>query len=107
LANIVEATSDDFESEVLESDKVTLVDFWAEWCAPCRMLAPTLEELAQDHEDDLKIVKVNVDEDGELAQEYGVMSIPTMIVFKDGEAVERIVGVMPKDKIEKQINEYI
>ena len=92
---IVSLTSDNFETEVLNSDKPVLVDFWAEWCGPCRMVAPVLDEIAEETSD-VQIAKLNVDENQQLAIEYGVQSIPTFILFKDGEAKDRMLGAMPK-----------
>ena len=87
-----------FQEEVLNSDKPVLVDFWAPWCGPCRMVLPIIEEIAEEN-DDIKVVKVNVDEDPELANQYGVMTIPTLYVFKNGEAVNHRSGAMPKEQI--------
>ena len=99
MAEIV-VTKENFETEVLSSELPVLVDFWADWCGPCRMVAPILEEMARDLEGKIKVGKVNVDEQGELAAMFGVSSIPTMIVFKDGKAVKGSVGARPRAQIE-------
>ena len=91
----IELTSENFEQEVLHADKTVLVDFWASWCGPCKMLSPVIEEIA-DERSDIKVGKVNIDEHPELAQKYGVMSIPTVLVIKDGEEVNKLVGAVPK-----------
>ncbi|SHE49855.1 thioredoxin [Caldanaerobius fijiensis DSM 17918] len=93
---VVELTSDNFEQEVLKSDKPVLVDFWAEWCGPCRMVSPIIEELSEDYSDKLKVGKVNVDEQEDLAQRFRIMSIPTIILFKDGQVFDKIIGARPK-----------
>ncbi len=95
----VKITKDNFETEVLQNEKTVLVDFWATWCGPCKMVAPLLDEIAEER-DDVIIGKVDVDEEEELAMKFGVMSIPTMIVFKHGEAVGKQVGAVPKNIIE-------
>ena len=91
----IELTSENFEQEVLQADKTVLVDFWASWCGPCKMLSPVIEEIA-DERSDIKVGKVNIDEHPELAQKYGVMSIPTVLVIKDGEEVNKSVGAVSK-----------
>ncbi len=97
-------TQENFEKEVLKSDIPVLVDFWATWCAPCRMLAPTIEELAEEYSGKIKVGKVNVDENNELAMQYKIMSIPCVCLFKDGKVVERSVGARPIDEFEEMID---
>jgi thioredoxin 1 len=93
-----------FETEVLQSKEPVVVDFWAEWCGPCRMIAPALEEISGSLGDKVKIVKLNVDENPGTAQKYGIMSIPTLMLFKDGQLASRQVGAAPKQKLEQWIN---
>ena len=93
----------DFETEVLNAEKPVLVDFWAEWCGPCHMIAPHVKEIADEQEASLKVAKMNIDENMVTPGRYGIMSIPTLLLFKDGEAVARIVGAMPKDRLLAQI----
>ena len=97
--NVKEYTSDDFKSEVVESDTPVLVDFWAEWCGPCKVISPVVEELATDYKGKIKFGKVNVDDNNMVASEYGVRSIPTLLIFKNGSVVNQIVGAVPKEKI--------
>ena len=92
-------TKENFEAEVMNSDRPVLIDFWAPWCGPCRMLSPTISEIAEEYGDKVKVCKVNVDEQGELASTFGVMSIPTLVVIKDGKVVNSVTGVRPKDQI--------
>ena len=98
--DITEAT---FEQEVLKSETPVLVDFWAQWCGPCHAVAPVLDKIAEERKDELKLVKVNIDDEQGLAQRYGVMSIPTMILFKDGEPAGAVVGAQPKGAIERTL----
>jgi thioredoxin 1 len=93
----------DFDSEVLQSDKPVIVDFWAEWCGPCHAVSPILEKIEAEHEGELKVVKVNIDEEQELAMRYGIQSIPTMILFKDGEPAAGAVGAQPKPALERAL----
>jgi thioredoxin 1 len=104
MSKALEITSANFNQEVLESEVPVLVDFWAPWCGPCKMLSPIIDQLAGEYGDKLKIVKVNVDENPDLAGDYGIMSIPTLILFKNGEEVETISGFMPKNKLMEKIN---
>ena len=94
---------DTFTSEVLQSDKPVIVDFWAEWCGPCHAVAPVLEQMAGEREGELKVVKLNIDEEQELAMQFGVMSIPTMILFRDGEPAAAVTGAQPKGAIERAL----
>lgn len=96
--SVLKITKDNFESEVLKSEKPVLVDFWAVWCGPCRMVAPTVDEIAEENPQYL-VGKVNVDEEPELAQAFGISSIPTLVAIKDGKIADVIVGVQPKEKI--------
>ena len=92
-------TSENFEREVLQSEKPVLIDFWASWCGPCRMLSPTISEIAEEYKDKVKVGKVNVDEEGELAAMFRVSSIPLLVVMKNGKVVNSAVGVRPKSQI--------
>ena len=99
--------SSNFENDVLKSETLVLVDFWAEWCGPCKALAPILEEIGEEMGEKAKIVKVNVDENKDLAQQYGIRGIPTLILFKDGQAKRTLVGNRPKGEIQASLNELI
>jgi thioredoxin 1 len=102
-ANITDVTDNNFQAEVLEHEKPVLVDFWAPWCGPCRVIAPSLEEIAEEQAESLRIVKLNVDENQATAAQYGVMSIPTLIVFKNGQAAHTIVGALPKKRLVQEL----
>jgi len=106
-ANLKHVSDATFENEVLASDTPVLVDFWAPWCGPCRMIAPIVESVADDYDGRLTVAKLNVDENPFTAQRYQVMGIPTLILFKDGEPVERIVGYLPKDELENRLNDLL
>ena len=103
MADLTNVSDDNFQAEVLENEQPVLVDFWAPWCGPCRVVAPVLEEIATEQADKLRIVKLNVDENQRTAAQFGVMSIPTMILFKNGAPAKTIVGAYPKKKLEAEL----
>jgi thioredoxin 1 len=107
MASIGDVTDQDFQTKVLSSDTPVLVDFWAEWCVPCHMVSPVVEEIAQEKGDGLFVAKLNVDDNPEVARQFGVMSIPTLILFKDGEEKARVVGARGKDAILREIEPQI
>lgn len=107
MAKPIDVTDNTFAGLVLEADLPTIVDFWAVWCGPCKMISPVLEQIAAERMDELQVVKLDVDHNNATAMEYGVMSIPTLILFKGGQPVERIVGYMPKARILKQIEPHL
>ena len=102
--NLIELTEADFETEVLGADVPVMVDFWAPWCGPCRMVVPIMDQLAQEYQGKAKVCKVNVDEENALAAKYGVMTIPTIFVFKNGKIVDQVTGAYPKAHCEDMLN---
>ena len=107
MGNAVAVTGANFETEVLQSKVPVLVDFWAAWCGPCRAIAPSVEEIANEYQGRLKVAKVDVDDNMEVSARYGVQSIPTLILFKDGDAVERLMGALPKPAILAKIQRHL
>ena len=104
---MLDITKDNFEKEITNSEKLALVDFWAPWCMPCKIITPTLEEIAKELKDDLKVCKINVDNNPDIATEMSVLNIPTLILFKNGKEVSRIIGVNSKDAIESKIKTFL
>ncbi len=104
MAKPVELTDSNFNDEVLNSDKLVLVDFWAEWCGPCRMVGPVVEELAGDYEGKVKVGKVDVDSNPQVSMQYGIRSIPSLLIFKNGDVVDQIIGAVPKAHLQKQLD---
>lgn len=107
MAKPIEVTDKTFEEVVLNAELPTVVDFWAVWCGPCKMIAPVLEGIAQEYSGKLQVAKLDVDQNGASAMQYGVMSIPTLILFKGGQPVERIVGFMPKEKLLSKLDPHL
>ena len=107
MADITELSSSNFEQEVLKSSQPVLVDFWAPWCGPCRMIGPVVEELAGENADSLKVGKINIDDAQDIAATYGVSSIPTLMIFKNGDVIDRFVGVQPKSRLQEAVDQAL
>ncbi len=99
----IKLTSQNFENEVLRSDKPVLVDFWAQWCGPCKMLSPVIEEIAEEYDGKIKVAKCNIDEEMQLAVQYGISSIPTILLFENGEIVKKSIGFAPKESLIEEL----
>ncbi|MFV2195512.1 thioredoxin [Nocardiopsis sp. LOL_012] len=107
MMTVKTVTDATFKDEVLSNDKPVLVDFWADWCGPCKQLSPILEKIAEEHGDKIEIVKLNTDQNPETPRQYNVMSLPTMNVYKGGEVVQQIIGAQPKRKLEEKLAEFL
>jgi thioredoxin 1 len=107
MANVANVTDQEFQASVLDSQTPVLVDFWAEWCVPCHMVSPVVEEIGLEKAEKLRVMKLNIDENPDVTRKYGVMSIPSLILFKQGREVARVVGARPKDAILKDLNPHL
>ena len=107
MSEVAEVKEADFKEVVLDSELPVLVDFWAPWCGPCRMVAPVVEEIAQQYEGKIKVVKLNTDENPQIASQYGIRSIPTLMVFKDGEKKDMVVGAVPKTTLSNTLEKHL
>ncbi|BAP18249.1 thioredoxin [cyanobacterium endosymbiont of Epithemia turgida] len=107
MSKPAEVTDEKFKDDVLDSDIPVLVDFWAPWCGPCRMVAPVVEEIAEQYEGQVKVVKLNTDDNPQIASQYGIRSIPTLMIFKEGQRVDMVVGAVPKTTLANTIEKYL
>lgn len=107
MSKPIDITDDAFDTEVLQSDKPVIVDFWATWCGPCKMIAPILEEIAGEYDEKVKIVKIDVDSNSQTAGKYNIMSIPSLLFFKNGEMVDQVVGAIPKAQLAARLDKVL
>ena len=107
MADLVKLTNENFEEEVIKSEIPVLVDFWAEWCGPCRMIGPIVEEFANEYNGKLKVCKLDVDAHGSIAQQFRILSIPTVMIFKDGKVASQVVGAVPKKELQKHVDKAL
>lgn len=107
MADILEVSDDNFEEEIMKADLPALVDFWAEWCGPCRMVGPIVEELAKEYEGKIKVAKMDVDKNRQTPAKFGIRNIPTLIFFKDGEVAQTVIGAQPKGSLEEELKKLI
>ena len=107
MADLVQVTDDNFDAEIVNSDLPVMVDFWAEWCGPCRMVAPVVEELAKEYEGKIKVAKMDVDKNRQTPAKFGIRNIPTLILFKGGEVAQTIIGAQPKSSIEAELKKLL
>jgi thioredoxin 1 len=107
MSDLLELTDDNFETEVLKSDKPCLVDFWAEWCGPCHMVHPVVEQVAKEYGEKLKVGKLNVDQNSQTASKYGIMSIPSLLFFNGGKMVDQIIGAVPKKQVTEKLDKIV
>ncbi|MGE5789730.1 MAG: thioredoxin [Syntrophaceae bacterium] len=105
--SVIHVNEGTFDTEILKSDTPALVDFWAPWCGPCRAIAPVLDEIAEEYKGKVKVAKINVDENRKLAGNHGVMSIPTMILFKNGKALDKLIGLVPKERLKELMDKAL
>ncbi len=107
MSNAIDINDNSFKEEVIDSDKLTIVDFWAPWCGPCRKLGPVLDEVVSEYSENIKVVKLNTDENLKTAKEYSISGLPTLLIFKNGQPVERLVGLLPKSSIVSNIEKHL
>lgn len=107
MADIKDINDNNFQANVIESSKVTVVDFFAPWCGPCKKMAEVISQISEEYSDNINVYKLNTDENLKIAQDYSISSLPTVLIFKDGEAKERLVGLMPKSSVVKNIEKYL